>query len=308
MPLLNSRDISILITTYNRKKELVFTLNTLRDIINPQGIYICDDASTDGTFEYISSEYPEINIFQNTVNTGLIASRNQLMQAAPTEYVLSLDDDAHYLNPEKLEKAMSFMQENLNCAVLSFRLFWGLQKPASQKTSEKTYQVNNFLGGAHLMRKTAWDNFIISYPEWYYFYGEEDYAAMQLFRTGQNVFYFPDVLVHHRVSIKNRKKSSEETRLRTKWALQAAWSNYLIFYPKQKAYYKILYSIKEQLRVKLFKGEHTICGSIYLALKMLFLTRYYRSKIQSKFSSEMLIEYLKLPKAPIYWEPRRNES
>ena len=303
MPLLDSQDVSIIITTYNRKRELVFTLNTLREVIADDGIYIWDDASTDHTFEYISSEYPEINIFQNTVNKGLIANRNQLMQAAPTEYVLSLDDDAHFLNPEALEKAMSFMQENFNCAVLSFRLFWGLQKPVNQKTTEKTYQVGNFLGGAHLMRKSAWDNFIKSYPEWYHFYGEEDYAAMKLFKAGQKVFYFPKVLVHHRVSLKNRKKSAEQTSLRTKWALQAAWSNYLIFYPKQKAWFKIMYSIKEQLRLKFLNGHSNILMSIGKAGLKLIQNRQHRRKLDLRFSNERLKAYLSLPQAPIFWKP-----
>jgi len=301
MPLLDSQDVSIIITTYNRKRELVFTLNTLREVIADDGIYIWDDASTDHTFEYISSEYPEINIFQNTVNKGLIANRNQLMQAAPTEYVLSLDDDAHFLNPEALEKAMSFMQENFNCAVLSFRLFWGLQKPANQKTTEKTYQVGNFLGGAHLMRKSAWDNFIKSYPEWYHFYGEEDYAAMKLFRAKQVIFYFPKVLVHHRVSLKNRKKSAEETSLRTQWALQAAWSNYLIFYPKQKAWLKIMYSIKEHLRLKFLKGDFNILISIFFAGSELLKNRKYRKIVDSRFTKEELECYSNLPASPIYW-------
>ncbi|HBO28528.1 MAG TPA: glycosyl transferase [Leeuwenhoekiella sp.] len=303
MPLLDSQYVSILITTYNRKKELIFTLNTLRDVISPDGIYIWDDASTDGTFEYISKEYPEINIFQNKENKGLISNRNHLMQAVTTEYVISLDDDAHFLNPEALEKAMLFMQENLNCAVLSFRLFWGLEKPASQKTTEKTYQVSNFLGGAHLMRKSAWDNFITSYPEWYHFYGEEDYAAMKLFRAEQMLFYFPKVLVHHRVSLKNRKKGAEETSLRTQWALQAAWSNYLIFYPKQKAWFKIMYSIKEQIRLKFLKGDFSILRSLGSAGKALIKYRHYRKRLNLRFSNKELQAYLSLPQAPVFWRP-----
>ena len=303
MPLLDSQYVSILITTYNRKKELIFTLNTLRDVISPDGIYIWDDASTDGTFEYISKEYPEINIFQNKENKGLISNRNHLMQAVTTEYVISLDDDAHFLNPEALEKAMLFMQENLNCAVLSFRLFWGLEKPASQKTTEKTYQVSNFLGGAHLMRKSAWDNFITSYPEWYHFYGEEDYAAMKLFRAEQMLFYFPKVLVHHRVSLKNRKKGAEETSLRTQWALQAAWSNYLIFYPKQKAWFKIMYSIKEQVRLKFLKGDFSILRTLGSAGIALIQNRHYRKKLDLRFSNEELQTYLSLPQAPVFWKP-----
>ena len=303
MALLNSNEVSIVITTYNRKKELVFTLNTLRDIINPQGIYICDDASTDDTFEYVSREYPEINIFQNAVNKGLIASRNQLMQAASTGYVLSLDDDAHFINPESLFDAISFMNDNLDCAVLAFRIFWGLKNPKTTGNSEEVYRISNYVGCGHLFRMKAWKNSVENYPEWYHFYGEEDYAAMKLFRAKQMVFYFPKVLVHHRVSLKNRKKSVEETSLRTKWALHAAWSNYLIFYPKQKAWFKIMYSIKEQLRLKFFKGDINILMSIGKAGLALIQNRQHRQKLDLRFSNEKLKAYLSLPQAPIFWKP-----
>jgi len=303
MPQLDSQKVSILITTYNRKKELIFTLDSLKEVINASGIYIWDDASTDGTFEYISKEYPEINMFQNAENKGLIANRNHLMQAVTTEYVISLDDDAHFLNPKELEKAVSFMQTNSDCAVLSFRLFWDLDKPASQNTSEEVYQTGNFLGGAHLMRKKAWDNCIESYPEWYHFYGEEDFAAMKLFKAGQSVFYFPKVLLHHRVSLKSRKKSPENTRLRTKWALQAAWSNYLIFYPKQKAWFKIMYSIKEQIRLKFLKGDFSILRPLGSAGITLIQNRHYRKKLDLRFSNEELQAYLSLPQAPVFWKP-----
>ena len=303
MPLLNSKEISILITTFNRKQELIFTLTTLRDVISPEGIYIWDDASTDGTFEYISSEYPEINLFQNTVNKGLIASRNELMQVAPTEYVISLDDDAHFINPEGLFDALNFMNDNLDCAVLAFRLFWGLKEPRILDTNEEKYRISNYVGCGHLFRMKAWKNSVENYPEWYHFYGEEDYAAMKLFRAEQMVFYFPKVLVHHRVSLKNRKKSAEETSLRTKWALQAAWSNYLIFYPKPKAWFKIMYSIKEQLRLKFLKGDFNILMSIGKAGLALIQNRQHRQKLALRFSNEKLKAYLSLPEAPIFWKP-----
>ncbi|MEH6659128.1 glycosyltransferase family 2 protein [Leeuwenhoekiella marinoflava] len=303
MPLLNSREVSFLITTYNRKKELIFTLNTLREVIGEEGIYIWDDASTDGTFEYVKNKYPEINIFQNKSNEGLIANRNQLMQVATTEYVISLDDDAHFVNPKSLFDALNFMNDNLDCAVLAFRLFWGLEEPKVTGTAEELYRVSNYVGCGHLFRMKAWKNSVENYPEWYHFYGEEDYAAMRLFRAEQMVFYFPKVLVHHRVSLKNRKKSAEETSLRTKWALQAAWSNYLIFYPKQKAWFKIMYSIKEQFRLKFLKGEFSILMSICNAGLALIENRHYRKSLDLRFSNEELNAYLLLPQAPIFWKP-----
>ena len=300
MPLLDFRDVSIIITTYNRKRELVFTLNTLQDVISPEGIYIWDDASTDGTFEYISKNYPDIKLYKNDINQGLIANRNRLMAVVKTRYLISLDDDAHFITPKSLLDALCFMEDTPNCAVLSFRLYWGLKAPKKPGTQQEVFQVRNYLGGAHLMKREVWNNCIKSYPQWYHFYGEEDYASLKLYRKGLKIFYFPKVLVHHRVHISDRKKNFDYSR-RAIFSLHAAWSNYLIFYPKPEAYFKIVYSVKEQIRLKLLKGQIEIIRTIFLAFWLLMNNYSFRNKISLSLSRIELKKYLSLPQAPIYW-------
>ncbi len=96
---------SILITTFNRLEELKYTLNSLESFLKDGiKIIICDDASTDGTSEFIRKAYPEIQLLVNPENQGLIYSRNLLMSQVQTPYAISLDDDANFLSSDLLEE------------------------------------------------------------------------------------------------------------------------------------------------------------------------------------------------------------
>lgn len=308
MQLLDHKHVSIVISTFNRKKELTYTLLTLQHVIDPKGIYVWDDSSTDGTFESIASEFPEINLFLNKSNNGYIFNRNKLMNSVETKYVISIDDDANFVNPEMLINALNFMNWQLECGVLAFRIYWGLTIPNNTNTNHELFRVSNYVGCGHLFRLEAWRNSVKSYPEWYKFYGEEDFASLKLFKDDWKIFYFPDVLIHHRVSIKNRQNNHADKTIRTKLSLQSSWSNYLIFYPNSRAWYKIIYSIKEQLRLKFFKGDFNNILPIIRALRELCKHKKYRKNLDLKLSKEELRDYLELPPAPIYWEPKSSSD
>ena len=115
--------ITIILTTFNRREVLLETLETLKGVLPYNKILICDDASTDKTYETVSGAFSEVRWIINKSNKGLIASRNTLMKAVSTEYVISLDDDANFLNPDALEDAIDFMDLYQDCSILSFRLF-----------------------------------------------------------------------------------------------------------------------------------------------------------------------------------------
>ena len=140
-------EITLIITTHNRKKELLKTLEELNGVISYDQILICDDASNDGTYSELSKSFPKIQWIVNATNLGLIASRNRLMKSISTKYVISLDDDAHFLNPEVINESLDFMEIHKDCAILAFRLFWGLDLPKSLTSSEKKKESKEFCWG-----------------------------------------------------------------------------------------------------------------------------------------------------------------
>ncbi|MBX9807986.1 MAG: glycosyltransferase family 2 protein, partial [Flavobacteriaceae bacterium] len=186
----NQPTFSILITTKNRKKDLAFTLDKIQYLLNRKDVVciICDDGSNDGTASFLKTNYPEIQLIQNSKSQGLIYSRNRLLNLVKTEFAISLDDDLHFITQDSLAIISSFFEKNQSAAVLSFRLFWSKDEPKSFETSEKSIQMRSYAGGAHVFRMKAWHS-IPNYPAWFIFYGEEDFASYQLFKKNWKVFY-----------------------------------------------------------------------------------------------------------------------
>ena len=121
---------SIAITTRNRMEDLKYTLSSLKPLIARDDVelLLCDDASTDGTTEYLSSNFLENTIF-NTKANGLIYNRNKLNNIANGEFIISLDDDANFLSNDPLDKIEHIFSENPNCAVVAFHIYWGRNRP-----------------------------------------------------------------------------------------------------------------------------------------------------------------------------------
>lgn len=294
---------TILITTKNRKNELDFTLQKINYLLVTEQAkcLICDDGSTDGTFDFIKKKYPAITLFRNQKSRGLIYSRNRLMGQVSTPYAISLDDDLHFITQNPLEIISRFFEENKNAAVASFRIFWSKNDPKSLDTSQKQHQIQSFAGGAHVWRMAAWQD-IPNYPDWFVFYGEEDFAAYQLFKKKWQVYYLPQVLVHHRVDLLERKKDADYYQ-RQKRSLRSGWYLYFLFFPLRMIPQKMGYSIGMQLKLKVFKGDWNILQVIFLALFDLIWAFPKIIKNSNRLSSSEYNLFKKIPPTKLYWKP-----
>lgn len=292
---------TLLITTHNRKTELLYTLSQCADWLHTATVMICDDACTDGTYEAVHALYPHISWIRHRQRRGLIASRNELKNATTTPYALSIDDDLHLITPNALAQIQSYFEENPQCGVQSFRTFWGLEAPQSTQTHEQPHVVSSFLGGAHAWRMDAWRS-IPNYPAWFVFYGEEDFASYQLFKKNWDVHYAPFVLAHHRVSLQNRKKHPDY-QLRLRRSLRSGWFLMGLFYPLHTIPRLGLYTLWIQIKNKTLKGD--IKGTLAIMQALIDVVTHLPLIIKNKnrFSQKEWLAYKALPKAKIYWKP-----
>lgn len=297
------KKFSLLITTKNRLAELKFTLKKCEPFLIRQDVecIICDDGSTDNTSEFIKKKYPDIKLLVNPKSRGLIYSRNLLMEAARGEFAISLDDDAHFLTDDSLEQIESFFNKQPNCAVASFRLFWSKQAPISTKTNIEPKKVFGFAGGAHAWQLKHWKK-IKSYPDWFVFYGEEDFASYELIKKQLEIWYLPNVLIQHRVNLKERKNNKDYIT-RTRRGLRAGWFLMLMYYPKRIIQKRFIYSVWKQFETKILKGDLEALIGMFLAW---FDLLYYLPKVLkniNRFSVKDFLEISNLPKVPLYWKP-----
>ncbi|MDX1718741.1 MAG: glycosyltransferase [Salegentibacter mishustinae] len=292
-------DFSILITTFNRLADLRYTLNSLESFLKDGvQIIICDDASTDGTSAFIMEEYPEIQLLVNPVNKGLIYSRNRLLNLTDTLYAISLDDDAHFLSDEVLQTAASHFKYNPKCAVIACKIYWGMQPPLHIRTEEETERVQSFVGCGHIWKMEAWRN-IPNYPEWFVFYGEEEFASFQLFKKGWEVDFLPSIVVHHRVEVKNRKNNKDYHK-RLRQSLRSGWYIYVLFYPWREIPRRFAYTLWVQLKLKVFKGDLKAAIAITKAVVDVVLNFPKLLRNSSRLNMSEFKDFRNLPESKIY--------
>jgi len=296
---------SILITTKNRKADLAFTLNKIKYLSDEPKVncIVFDDGSTDGTYEYVKESFPNIQLQRNAVSKGYIFCRNKMLNETQADFAISLDDDAHFLTENPLESILDYFGEHRNCGLVALRIFWGLEEPETTATNAKPEQVQGFVGCAHVWRMQAWRD-IPDYPEWFVFYGEENFASFQLFKKEWEIHHLPEVLVHHRVDFKARKKNNDYVQ-RQRRSLRSGWYLFFLFYPLKTIPQKMVYSLWIQFKYKVFNGDFKALQAIVLALFDLIWNIPSIIKNSNRLTQNEYESYNQLAETKLYWQPEK---
>jgi len=103
--------VAVQIVTYNSLRYIFDCMESLmRQTFRDFSIIIIDNASADGTINFLRSNYPNVNILQNFKNFGFARATNQGILMAKGEYVLSLNPDV-ILTENYLEQLVSFADQ-----------------------------------------------------------------------------------------------------------------------------------------------------------------------------------------------------
>ena len=106
--------VQVQIVTWNSLRYMVDCLESLmRQTFRDFSVLVIDNASEDGTVEFIRSYYPEVSILQNFKNFGFSKANNQGIAFAKSDYVLVMNPDV-ILTDEFLEKLVSFADQYQN--------------------------------------------------------------------------------------------------------------------------------------------------------------------------------------------------
>lgn len=293
--------ISILISTKNRCNDLLLTLGSLAPLLNENvRCVVFDDGSTDGTFEKTEAQFPQISLHRNEISKGYLYCRNKMLNETTADFAISLDDDANFLIEDPIERTTSYFAQNPKCGLIAARIFWSAAALGSYQTNEVSQKVKSFVGCGHVWRMEAWHD-IPNYPEWFEFYGEENFASLQLFKKKWEVHYLPEILIQHRVDLKERAKSNKDFSFRNRRLIRSDWYNFFLFLPLARIPKIMIYSIWMQLKNKVFKGDFKIIRPLVLALFDLMVAFPKLIRHRSTLTSAEYQQYLKLGEAKIYW-------
>lgn len=117
-------NIAVIFTCYNRKK---MTLNCIEKLMTQSSpdikleFYICDDASSDGTYEAVKAKYPEVCIFQSIGNLfwckGMYIAMKEAVKTYH-DYYMMVNDDVDFDTNAIYTMLTPFRWAGDNCAVV----------------------------------------------------------------------------------------------------------------------------------------------------------------------------------------------
>lgn len=110
--------VTVCVPTYNHEKYITRAIDSIlvqRCQYQVQ-ILISDDCSTDKTGQIVSEmehSYPDIiKVLHHSGNIGMHDNLNELLLAAKSKYVAKLEGDDYWTDERKLQKQISFLDEN----------------------------------------------------------------------------------------------------------------------------------------------------------------------------------------------------
>ena len=108
-------DIAVVILSWNGIKWIKKFLPTIIDKSRNANIYVADNASTDGTVEYIKENFTNVNVIQNYSNDGYAKGYNDALKNLNEKYFVLINSDIevtdNWLNP-----IIDLMEDNIDIA------------------------------------------------------------------------------------------------------------------------------------------------------------------------------------------------
>lgn len=223
--------LSIIIVSWNVKALLGHALDSItaswgdRDGLE---IIVIDNASSDGTVDFIQRRYPHVSLIANADNRGFTGGNNQGIAAARGDYLLLLNCDTKVLG-DALAKLVAFLEDHpdvglvaprlLNVdgtsqssrrrfptlATLFFESTW-LQKIAPRRWLARYYiedrpdtviqDVDWVQGAAMLVRREVIDE-VGGLDETFFMYSEELDWCRRIRQAGWRIVYLPSAEIIH---------------------------------------------------------------------------------------------------------------
>lgn len=117
--LTSNPQLSVIIPTYNRQHCIGQAIDSvLHQTYGDYELIVVDDASSDGTADWIAANYGQIKLVRLSQNRGASAARNQGIAIAKGEYIAFLDSDDRW-EPDFLSTQIHSLRSNPD-AVLAY--------------------------------------------------------------------------------------------------------------------------------------------------------------------------------------------
>ncbi len=180
--------VSVIIPTYNKKTYVVKAIDSvLNQTYKNIEIIVIDDGSTDGTDKMISGLSKKNSKFiflRNETNLGFVKTLNKAISRAKGKYIARLDDDDIWIDSQKLEKQINFLESHPDYVLIGSGIIVIKEKDDSEITRflfpeedediRRTLLIENlFAHSAVVFLKSAFEK-VGGYDEEFGFFADKD--------------------------------------------------------------------------------------------------------------------------------------
>ena len=191
--------VTIEIVTWNRKDELFRCLESALAQTHPHcEIVVVDNASTDGTPDMVTREFPTVRLVHAGRNLGCPSGRNLGLAHCPGQYIYMLDDDG-WLERDAVERAVRRAESDPAIGVVMSRIhefadgrIVGL-RPAQM---DQSVFLSVFSGGCSLLRREVLEK-VGAFPDDFFRQAEESDLALRMIDAGYFCCLEPASVMYH---------------------------------------------------------------------------------------------------------------
>ncbi|HEX4085524.1 MAG TPA: glycosyltransferase [Chthoniobacteraceae bacterium] len=195
---MNEPTCAISIATLNRLGELRRTLAVVAALDpQPDELLICADGCTDGTAAYVREHFPGAKLIEHARPNGSIRSRIELMHAAGSDIVVSLDDDSYPSESGFIARVGELFASKPHVAVASFpqRTDEFPETLLAEDFGPPRYTAN-YVNAAAAFRRGVYLQLEGWPADFEHAYDESDYT-LQCLAAGYAVYFEPSIVIRH---------------------------------------------------------------------------------------------------------------
>lgn len=221
-------DLSIIVVAWNVKElvdECFRALRASSDTLKKEVLFV-DNASTDGTADYVEKRFPEVILIRSDRNLGFIRANNLAFRRARGRYVLMLNSDA-FVGENTLQETVDFMRSHPEAGVVGARLVGrdGVPQPSVRffptpfKLFLNSVGLNGRLPGIGPLDDIGWDHKNVRESDWvvgcflltrkdliermgfflredFFMYNDDNDLCLRIKKMGYKVFFYPTIVIH----------------------------------------------------------------------------------------------------------------
>lgn len=208
--------VSFIVPLYNVKREEIdkSIQSMLSQTYKNVEIIICDDASTNGIYDYLTEKYgdnAQITILRNEKNMKAGFSYNRCIEVAKGEYIAVQDGD-DYSSVDRIEKQIEFLKNNPEYDFVSAGLekvdeqgAWG-RIVLKETPDKRDFKYSCQHAHATTLFRVECLKSIDGYKPGREFEGTEDYELfMRLYANGFKGYNLQDILYYYNIPRTGRK-------------------------------------------------------------------------------------------------------